>query len=288
MSPHDLEVFTVVAEELHFGKAADRLYMAQSAVSQAVRRLEREVGVTLLERTSRRVVLTLAGQALLDDARELLRLTAQARNHARRVASGECGRLRAAVVPSAWWTDVPRILRKLRAEHPLVELDLAEMGTDDQICALQTGRVDVGFLRLETPPRGIRLEPLCSEALVAALPVDHPLAQRDGELFLRDLAQERFVSFPRWLAPEYFDRMVATCLEVGGFSPRTVQECQTDHAQLGMVGIGLGIALVAEGTSTLQPPGVTFRPIADPVVSMSLSIASADPPSNSLVDLVTP
>ena len=273
-----MRVFVAVAEELHFGRAAERLHLAQSAVSQSVRQVERELGVRLLERTSRHVQLTAAGETLLEDSRELTQLAADARRRAQRAAVGAHGRLRVAVVPSGWWGAVPRVLRELRALHPEVELQLAEQDTADQVRALLAGRLDLGFLRLETPPAGVQLGELVREPLMAALPAPHRLAAGRAGIRLRELAGESFVMFPRWVAPEYFDRLTALCLQVGGFSPRAVQECQTDHAQLGMVGVGLGVALVAEGTTRLRPPGVVFQPLRDRAATTTLAIACADPP----------
>ncbi len=269
-----LEVFVAVAEELHFGRAAARLHLAQSGVSHMVRQLERELGVALFDRTSRRVRLTAAGERLRFDAEDALAAARRARRNAEAVARGEVGYVRLAAVSSAWLGIIPRVLSVARQQHPELQLSVAEMSTTSQIAALRDHRLDIGFGRFVLPQPGIRSARLIDEPLLVALPASHRLADL-RRIRLGNLANEEFALFPRQFAPAYFDHVIALCLRAG-FSPSISYECTGDQAQLALVAAGLSVALVAASTAARKVPGVRFLPVHQPAVSVPLDCVVAE------------
>ncbi len=188
--------FAAVADELHYGRAADRLRITQPALSRQIRDLERTLGVRLFDRTSRRVALSQAGQAVLEQARRALTESDRAVRLATLAARGDWGELAISVLPSVTLSLLPAIIRAHREAHPAIGFRISESFDDEQLAALTTGRIDAGFLRATAAPPGIRLQTLLTEALLAGLPADHRLADR-GQIALSELADEPFVFFPR-------------------------------------------------------------------------------------------
>src|SRR6478609_9401676 len=179
MDLRHLRYFVAVAEERHFGRAAERLHMAQPPLSQAIRQLEAELGVVLLLRTTRRVDLTEAGAAYLARARSILAETDEAAHEARRVAAGVVGRLAIGCVGSATYSLLPALSRHLAAELPGVDFAFrGEMLAPDQVEALRSGAIDVALLRPPVADLSLTVTPLRLDRLVVALPTDHPLAAR--------------------------------------------------------------------------------------------------------------
>lgn len=255
-----LRYFTAVAEELHFGRAAERLGMAQPPLSQQIKSLEELVGFALFERRPQ-VRLTTAGEALLEVARRTLSQVEEGLELTRRVGRGEVGRLTVGFAASILTTALPEILRTYREQYRGVELRLRELSSAAQIEALGDGSIDVGFLR-EAVVQGSDLicEPILREEFVAVLPPAHPLAGRE-QLALGDMAEEPFVHFPRAVAPALFDQIADACRRAG-FRPRVVQEAQEWLTILGLVEAGLGISLVPASFRRLRWGGVQYRPLA--------------------------
>ena len=186
MELRHLRYFVVVAEELHFRRAAERLHMSQPPLSQQIRALEEEVGATLLLRNQRRVELTAAGVVFLERARQILADVEDAARQARRVQRGEVGRLAVGFVGSAMYSFVPDLLRRFGEHAPDVTLRLHEMGTTEQLRQLEDGRLDVGFLRAARSRPELKIEIVAEEPVIAALPDLHPLAAKP-RLTLADL-----------------------------------------------------------------------------------------------------
>jgi DNA-binding transcriptional LysR family regulator len=250
--------FTAVAEELHYGRAAERLHITQPALSRQIRDLERALGVTLFDRTSRRVALSRAGQALLGQARRALAESDRAVRLARLAAHGDWGELTIAVLPAASLALLPAIIRAYRDSHPAIGVTITERFDDEQLAALTAGRIDAGFLRTAAAPPGIRLETLLTEPVLAGLPADHRLARHD-RLALSELAGEPFVFFPRHRSVLAYDEFIASC-RAAGFSPAIVQEA-SGIAALGLVAAGLGVTVVAASYRALSLEGVRFVPV---------------------------
>ena len=255
-----LRQFIVVAEELHFHRAAERLHMAQPPLSQAIRKLEGEIGARLFERTNRSVALTVAGASFLETARRLIAQLDEGVEQARRMAAGIEGRLVVTFIDTAHYAALPPLLRAFRARYPGIELTLREATTAEQIMALESGKADIGFLRQPGSSRHrLTLEPVCREAILVALPDDHPRASARA-VRLADLAAEAFVATPRLEGPGLHDQFIALC-RLAGFSPRIVQEARQMQTVAGLVAGGLGVALVPASLAQARRDGVTFRPI---------------------------
>ncbi|WP_343231201.1 LysR family transcriptional regulator [Rhodomicrobium vannielii] len=264
--------FVAVAEELHFRRAAARLGMAQPPLSQAIRKLERDIGVDLFDRSARQVRLTDAGAAFLEEARRAIVQADRAVRAAQRAARGLRGTLRVTYVGSAVYDVLPRLIRTWRDRHGDVELVLRERTTTAQIRALAQGEADVGFVRSPLfGAAGLNHRTIKREPLIAALPAGHRLADR-AFIALADLAGEPFVTFPSHEGPSLHARIVAAC-ERAGFSPEIAQEAVQMHTIVALVAAGLGVALVPASMRSLRQEGVAYRDIADAPDSLTVELA---------------
>jgi DNA-binding transcriptional LysR family regulator len=272
MELRHLRYFVAVAEELHFGRAAERLRIAQPPLSRQIRDLEREIGSALFERVPRGVELTPAGLAFLPEARLTLAQAERAQRTAQRAARGETGRLRVGFVEAATHSGIlPDVLGFFRAHLPNVGLSLFELDPLRQAEAFQDARIDVGILHSAPldAARWLRVETIYTEPVILALPKTHRLAGR-ARLTLAALADEAFVSFPRVVGPEIFDDVVSRCRAVG-FSPRIVQEATGWHTLASLVSAGVGIGFVPSSISEFQQRGVVYRPVRELDVKLSLA-----------------
>jgi DNA-binding transcriptional LysR family regulator len=266
-----LRYFVAVAEEHSFTRAASRLGIAQPPLSQQIAKLERELGVRLLERGARGVRVTPAGAALLTEARLLLARAEEAIRIVRNVGHGQSGAVRIGSVASGFSGVLLELLPAFRAAYPAVLPLVYEMEAVPQLEALTHGTLDIAFLRVTDPYPGVTLCPLVAEPLVAALPERHPLAARD-RVPLAELAAEPFVAFPRAAAPEAFDAITAAC-RAAAFTPDVVYEASNDHSLVALVATGLGVSLVPLSTSNLHMPGATYRPIEPAATAAVMSAA---------------
>ncbi len=261
MELRHLRYFVAVAEELHFGRAAERLHIVQPALSKQVSALEQELGVQLLNRTKRRVSLTDAGEAFLGEAREVLRQSTHAIETARRAARGEHGRLEIGYVGPAIESILPGIVREYRDRYPDVKLDLHELTSLMQMRRLREGVLDVGFLRTRANDDELVFRSVFRESILLALPCGHPLAARE-EVLLEQLADEPFVQIPRRREPATYDRLIAFCRNAG-FSPNIVQEAERVPSVLGLVASGVGVAFAPGSAQQLRRAGVVYRALKD-------------------------
>lgn len=255
-----LRYFLAVAEHRHFGRAADQLHIAQPPLSQQIKQLESELGVRLLERTTRRVELTIAGARFAARASDILAAVDQAPREARRIAGGLQGALVVGFTGSASYRLMPQVARAVRAALPDVELELrGEMLTPAQVTALQDGRIDLAVLRPPVAGDGIVIEALSSEPLVAALPDVHRLAARD-RVAIEDLAGEPFVAYPGSGQSVVHEAVAAACREAG-FTPTASIEVTETATLVSFVAAGVGVALVPESVMDLAVTGVVYRPL---------------------------
>ncbi|WP_102126451.1 LysR family transcriptional regulator [Deinococcus planocerae] len=267
MELRHLRHFVALAEEEHFGRAAERVFVVQQALSNSIRNLEDEVGVPLVLRTTRRVQLTPAGREFLIGARETLAQAAQTVERARRAARGEVGHLTVGFVSGLAFGGLPEIVRSFRELYPNVSVELRELTAQEQEAALRGGQIELGLMLLPVRDPGLDSRPLWRQPLVAALPAGHPLA-RKRRLKIADLAGERFVFFPRHLRATYFDQVMRWCA-ASGFTPNVVQEAIEIPTLLSLVAAGIGVFLPIEFFSRLALPGVVYRPLEDaPVVEI--------------------
>lgn len=236
-----LRYFVAVAEELHFGRAAQRLHMAQPPLSQQIRKLEEIVGHPLLLRSSRQVRLTAAGEELLKRAQQTLRKVAEDMHSTRRIARGEVGTLTVGFIASAMLTDLPRLLSTYRRRFPEVELRLREFYTSALLQALRNGTADIGFTRDAGTEEGLHTEILLPEPYIAVVPERHPLAAK-ASIRVEELRTEPFVLFSPSVGQNAWDKVMHLC-DQGGFRPRIVQEAPHWLTIVRLVGAGLGVTI---------------------------------------------
>lgn len=271
MELRHLRYFVTVAEELHFGRAAQRLQMAQPPLSQQIRQLEAELDVQLLYRTKRTVRLTDAGQVFLREARHLLLQADQAIAIAQRADRGEVGRLILGFVGSATDSILPVILKAFRQRFPHVQLILHEMTTAEQVEALHNNRIQLGFLRPPLNDEDLILETVLQESLMVALPEAHPLATQT-QVSLVSLAEQPFVLSPRHLGAGFYDQIYRLCQQAG-FTPQVAQEAIQMSTIVSLVAAELGVALVPASLQNWQRVGVVYRPLADSTPQIELAIS---------------
>jgi DNA-binding transcriptional LysR family regulator len=261
MELRHLRSFVAVAEELHFGRAAERLHIAQSPLSQQIQRLERQVGATLFDRNRRKVQLTEAGRAMLGHAREALAQADLAQNAARAAAVGHAGLLRVGFLGSAALAVLPRIVPSWRVTAPDVTLQLVEGASGEHVSAVQDQRLDVAFVRPPTTTTGLIVHPVWRESVVAALPVTSELTRRDPRR-LADLRDQPFVLFPRDSALDFHAELTGACARAG-FTPTIAFECTAMPTVVGLVAAGLGVSLVPRSISSIGLDGVVYRELTD-------------------------
>jgi DNA-binding transcriptional LysR family regulator len=267
-----LQSFVVLAEDLHFGRAAARLGIAQPHLSRRIRELEDDLGARLFERTQRRVALTRAGLALLPRTRRILDDLRRAGDEARAIAEGKSGRLRIGFIHSSTYGTLPELLRLFARDHPQVGLDLSEMTMVEQAAALAAGDIDVGILRPLAGVEGIAFETIRHEHFLLAVPQDMPLSRHET-VSLRDLAAIPMIGFPRLTSPLFHAR-IAGALDRAGVTPPLVQEATQIHTVVGLVSAGLGVALVPEVAARLGVRGVRFLDLTDGPEPVEVCIGS--------------
>jgi DNA-binding transcriptional LysR family regulator len=277
-----LEAFLAVAEERHFGRAAVRLHLGQSPLSQRIRRLEEDVGAQLFDRSTRRVELTAAGDALLVRAPAILTAHAEAADEARRAAAGELGRLHVGFTGSATFSLMPSLVAALVQQLPGVHLDLAgELLTPTQVARLTDGTLDLGLLRPPVHGGGLAVEVVRDEPLVAVLPAGHPLAA-EPTVSVADLASEAFISYPLDARSVLHDAVETACL-AHGFRPRVTVEVAETATLVSFVASGLGVSLVPASVAALSISGAVYRELADDHAPVQLALAwRRDDPSPAL------
>jgi DNA-binding transcriptional LysR family regulator len=269
MELRHLRYFVAVGDALNFGRAALALHIAQPPLSRAIRALEAELGATLFGRGTRGVRLTGAGAALLPEARRLLRDAEAFREGARQYAAGAAGTLSIGFVSTAAYNVLPRIVPAFRARRPGVRLALREATSDVQPAALASGELDVGFLIAGARDSALAYAPLHREPLIAALPARRRWPAR---VSLRSLAREPFILFPREVAPELHDAIVALCRKAG-FAPRIGQEAIQMQTIVSLVAGGMGVSLVPASLEHMRRDGVVYRPLAERVPRVEIGLA---------------
>ncbi|MER6085449.1 LysR family transcriptional regulator, partial [Streptomyces sp. NPDC001833] len=272
MELRHLTAFLAVAEELHFGRAAKRLQMAQPPLSQQIRQLEKELGVQLFERNTRSVRLTSAGQSFLEPARTVLEDLDTATRAARAAGRGEYGRVTVGFAGASSHESLPLLTRAVRAAHPGIELVLAgQTYANVALARVAEGSLDLGFVRLPVARPGVVTRVIADEELVCALPSDHRLA-RHARIPVAALTKDPFVSFPANAGSSLRDATVAAC-EAAGFTPRVVQEAPDSHTILALVAAGVGVTLTLTSCQHIQQTGLVYRPLAGPPVRLQAAMA---------------
>ncbi len=263
-----LHYFMTVASELHFGRAAAILHIAQPALSQQIRQLEAELDITLFERSTRKVALTAQGLAFLPHAKHLL-VTAQATSRAaQELSTGQRGDLRVGFVDSAAYEFVPQFLHRFRLKYPAVNLILHTMSSDEQATALRAGKIDLGIARVSLAQAPLRVTVVGDEPLVVALPSDHSLAENQS-IWLKDLFEMEFVGFAQQASPTLHAKL-RTMLMQHGVSYSPTIEATEYTTILGLVAAGEGLALVPRSVKSLQLKRLTFVELSDQEATVQL------------------
>ncbi|MEM8705120.1 MAG: LysR family transcriptional regulator [Actinomycetota bacterium] len=285
MELRQLESFLAVADELHFGRAAERVHLSQPALSQQIKRLERELGVELFARTQRSVALTAAGAALLEPAARILADTGDLASIARRAADGSTGTLGLGYVGSALFSVVPPLMQALADEAPGIEITMVERKTEEQLDAMRRGELDVGVIKQpQTAPAGFDVVPVFTETIGVALPDGHRHAGKDT-IDLVELADDPFVIFPRNAEPDTFDTLMAACT-ASGFTARIAQTGTSLQTVLGLVASGIGVAFVVESVmANSRRDGVRYVRLTPPTPSLTTALAFPIGATNPAVDV---
>jgi DNA-binding transcriptional LysR family regulator len=264
-----LRYFLAVADELHFGRAAARLRIAQPALSQQIRKLESEIGVELFHRTKRRVELSAGGEAMLQPARQALGDVDAAVLAAQRAARGQAGYLRIGFIESAATTIVPNAVGRFRVERPDVHLTLRELSVDAQLDGLRAGTLDIGIVRPPIDARELQVRTLVEEGLVIAVPEGHAFSKR-RRVRPESLAEEPLVLLAREVVPGLHDQVIVLMREHGGAV--IAQEATSIQAVLGLVAAGLGVSLLPASVRSLARSGVSFVTLAPSPRSPMLAV----------------
>lgn len=264
MELRHLRYFSVIAREMSFSRAAQILHIAQPPLSRQIRQLEDELGTLLFDRTTRPMQLTDAGRFFYEQTLQILARLDDIRDATRRIGHGGKNWFGIGFVPSTLYGVLPELIRRFRAAHETMEVTLSELMTIEQADALKSGRIDVGFGRLDIDDPDIACRTLVEEPLVAVLSARHALLAHD-KVTLAELARERLILYPARPRPSYAD-YVMQLFRARGLAPRSVQEANEMQTALGLVAADVGVALVPESIQRLQRDDVAYRSVAAPRV----------------------
>ena len=259
MEFRQLRYFVTVAQELHFGRAAERLDITQPALSKQIRVLETNIGIKLFFRTKRSVKLTPAGEVFLTETKKLLKQGENAIAKAKRTAKGETGKLAIGFTATATYTVLPELIGHFRFSYPRVELEMLELCTEAQVTALNRGEIDIGFLHPPIDSRGLEVYPLSSEEFVVVLPKQHRLITKES-LSLKDLAQESFILHPRSEGPFLYDEFFKLCRQ-HGFQPHIAKEVDGHQTRMCFVAARMGITFIPAGLQISISSDLVCKPI---------------------------
>ena len=277
-----LRYFVAVAEELHFGRAARRLHLAQPPLSQQIRKLEQMLGHPLFIRTSRTVSLTAAGDALLQSARRTLRKVQRDIDETRSAGRGEVGSLHIGFVGSGMLTALPDILRAYHLAFPRVKLHLHESFTSRVIESLENGTLDAGIVRDGDPAEGLHMRTIFSEPFIAVVPAGHPHAKQKS-ISPAALRGEPFVYYPRSAGARAFEKPL-TIFEKYGFRPTIVQEASHWLSILRLVGAGLGVTVAPDCVRRIASPEVVCLALRGTKAVSNLELARPVGDSRTVVE----
>ena len=267
LETQDLTSFAILAEQLHFGRAAARLHVSQPALSKRIKNLEEKIGGPLLIRNRRGVALTPAGAMFYKESRRIIRDIDIAYKAARGATSGELGKLRLGVGISTILSLVPRALLKFREARPGVEIEVADMSTLDQIEALIAGRIDVGFVRLPMNHPQLAIRKVLTERLTIATS-----AKFSGPFTMKGIQEQAFILIDRGVSATYHDHCISLC-ERSGFAPRIVYEANDMFTILNLVSAGIGVSLVPRAARAMHVTGVKFAPVHDNYADWDIGMA---------------
>ena len=266
-----MRYFVAIVEEGGFSRAAERLHVSQPPLSIQIRNLESELGVQLLERSNRGVLLTAAGTVFYEEAQAMLARMERARARTQQTDRGDIGMLSVGFVSIADYSILPPALKSFRAGFPMVEVQLHELTTDAQIRELRASRLDLGLALAPVDEPDLAFKGIMREELVLAAPSTHPAAKGDGPLDLRTLSRASFIVPPREIASGLYDLTIRRC-HASGFAPQITQHARQMQTVIGLVSSGMGVALVPSSVRNLQRTGVRYRPLRGKPAQIELGI----------------
>ncbi|WP_257350372.1 LysR substrate-binding domain-containing protein [Pseudalkalibacillus decolorationis] len=266
MELRHVRYFITLAEELHFGRAANRLHIAQPPLSRQIQKLEEEIDVRLFDRTKRNVKLTNAGKVFLEKAYQILDQVEQARVITQMTSKGEHGGLTVGFTGTS--EGVIKIIRKFKEEYPLVGLILHKMGKADQIRALHEKRIDVGFVASPVISDQLHVRSLGEIPFMAVLPETHPLTSKKSPLYIHDLAEESFVMTPKTAGVDYYNTFIKICHQ-SGFTPKITIHAHDVQTIIALVSSGIGVSLV---NSKFPLKGAVYRKLEDVTITMERAV----------------
>ncbi|EJN03800.1 LysR family transcriptional regulator [Herbaspirillum sp. YR522] len=264
MELRHLRYFHAVASTLSFSRAAALLHIAQPPLSRQIRQLEDMVGAVLVERDSRPIALTMAGRFFYEQTVQLLARLEQIEEGTRRIAGGANQWFNVGFVPSAMYGMLPELIKRFRLHRPDIEIGFSELVTMEQVEALKSGRIDVGFGRLPISDPDIACVTLVEEPLMAAFPLRHPLLKK-ASVSLAQLASERFILYPARPRPSYADQVLEIFAQ-RGLHPNIVKEANEMQTAIGLVAAGVGVALVPASVKGLHRSDVVYRPLSNKAI----------------------
>jgi DNA-binding transcriptional LysR family regulator len=267
LETQDLASFVMLAEQLHFGRAAARVHVSQPALSKRIRGLEDKVGGPLLIRNRRGVALTPAGTMFYKDARRIIRDLELALEAVQGATRGQLGKLRLGVGMSTVHSLVPRALLRFRESSPGVEIEIADMSTPSQVEALIAGRLDVGFVRLPVKHPQVAVRKVLTERLTIAT-----AARFAGPLTMKGIQEQPFILIHRAVSATYHDHCISLC-DRSGFTPRIVYEPNDMFTILNLVSAGIGVSLVPRAARAMHVSGVKFAPVHNRYAEWDIGMA---------------
>lgn len=289
MELRHLKYFKAVAEELHFGKAAARLNIAQPPLSLQIRNLEEELGVSLFHRTKRHVELTKEGQVFLEKVYQLFKSLDESIEAVRMVSRGEIGEIVIGYLASAAYDVLPAIIKQYRKQYPSIHVNLKQLTSAEQLKALQEGTIHIGIISEPIENKSLNLEIIRKEPMVAALPKEHPLASKTSSIDLIELANDPFILTGRNSNQSHYDGIINNCYDAG-FSPNIIQETKEMSTVISLVSAGIGIAIVPASIQLLLQNEVVYRDIRDnkfnTVTALVWENKNQSPIVNAFVELV--
>ncbi|QQX89636.1 LysR family transcriptional regulator (plasmid) [Cupriavidus necator] len=262
MDVRQMRYFLAVAEELNFGRAAERLHMAQPPLTRQIRALEEQIGVRLFERGNRGTELTEAGKRLLQDVPNILALTQLAEEQARLAGAGLLGRLDVGIFSAGILNVVPRLLARFHTARPEVQISLHNMTKSEQITALRERRITVAFNRLVPEEEDLVVESVLREPYLVALFEGHALCSR-AAISIADLDNEPMILYPN-IPLHGLAQEVAEAFRLAGARLRVEQEVEDVVTCIALVASRFGLAITTESAANLRLPGVVYKPLRDP------------------------
>jgi DNA-binding transcriptional LysR family regulator len=271
MELRHLKYFLAVAEELHFSKAAEKLFIVQPALSRQIKELEGELGILLFKRTKRVVSLTEAGKFYYSEAKNIFLSLEQMKRKAKEIETGSIGKIKIGYVGSAMQSVLPKLILRLQKEYPGLHFELYEVTAKNQIEMLKTGKIDIGFLRIPGDDKELVFETIYTESYSLVLPFKHKKNVKNFK-GLHEFASENFIIQPRNTGERYFDNIISLC-NSAGFSPIITHESLNEDATIRLVENNLGISIFPTSFTNAFKARVKYIELKNTRNKLQLSIA---------------